>query len=142
MTEIKEIKNEKSNSKKRKDSILIVDDEYSIRMTSKEFLNSKGFVAYAAHMADDALEILNEIEVDLVITNVNMPGMNGLELTRLVKDRYSACVIILTGHQEACTQEDAQRAGADDLLYKPATLEDLLDSINDILAKKNSKISG
>jgi two-component system cell cycle response regulator len=142
MAETKEIKKEKSNLKKRKDCILIVDDEHSIREVLKEFLNSKSFVAHAVPMADDAIEILNTIEVDLVITNVNMPGMDGLELTRLIKDRYSARVIILTGYRKGCTQEDAHRAGADDLLYKPATLKELLSSINRILNKKNSEISG
>jgi DNA-binding response OmpR family regulator len=138
MAEINETKKQKSDSRKRKHSILIVDDDHSIREVLKEFLNSKGFVAHAASMADEAIEILNAIEVDLVITNVNMPGMDGLELTRLIKDRHSARVIILTGYREGCTQEDAQRAGADDLLYKPATLIELLSNINRILNRKNS----
>lgn len=122
----------KSNSKKGEGTILIVDDDHSIRRVLKEFLNSKGFVAHAASMAENALEILNEIEVDLVITNINMPGMNGLELIRLIKDRYSSHVIIFTGYRKTCTQEDALRVGADALFYKPAKLKDLLNSVNKI----------
>ena len=100
---------EESNLKKGKDTILIVDDDYSIRRVLREFLNSKGFVVHAVSMAEEALEILNEIEVDLVITNIRMPGMDGLELTRLIKDRYSSRVIIMTGYREARTQEEALR---------------------------------
>jgi DNA-binding response OmpR family regulator len=135
MAEDKEIKTEKSNSKKGEGTILIVDDEISIREVLREFLNSKGFVAHAVPVAKEALAILNEMDVDLVITNVNMPGMNGLELTRLIKDRYSSHVIILTGYRETCTLEDAHRVGADALLYKPATLIELLININRILKK-------
>ena len=133
MAEDKDIKTIKSKSKRGKGTILIVDDELSIREVLKEFLISKGFVAHAASMAEEALEILNEIEVDLVITNINMPGMNGLELTRLIKDRYSSHVIILTGYRETCTHEDALRVGADALFYKPAKLKELLESINRML---------
>ena len=118
-----------------KGTVLIVDDDHSIRRVLREFLNSKGFVAHAASLAEEALEVLNEIEVDLVITNINMPGMNGFELTRLIKDRFQSHVIILTGYRETCTQEDARHIGADDLLYKPAKLKDLLDSINRVLKK-------
>ena len=133
MAEDKIIKIGKSKSKKGKGTILIVDDEPSICLVLKEFLISKGFVAHAASMADEALEILNRIEVDLVITNVNMPGMNGLELTRLIKDRYSSHVIILTGYRETCTHENALRVGADALFYKPVKLKDLLRSVNKII---------
>ena len=135
MLEGKETKALKSNLKKGEGSILIVDDDHSIRQVLREFLNSKGFVAHAVSVAEEALAILKEIEVDLVITNVNMPGMNGLELTRLIKDRYSSHVIILTGYRETCTVEDAHRVGADALLYKPATLIELLTNINRILNK-------
>jgi YesN/AraC family two-component response regulator len=84
-------------------------------------------------VAEEALEILNGIEVDLVITNINMPGMNGLELTQLIKNRYDLNVVILTGYRKTCTREDALRVGADALFYKPAKLKDLLESINRIL---------
>jgi CheY-like chemotaxis protein len=137
MVEDKIIKIEKLNIKRCKGTILIVDDEPSIRSVLQEFLKSKGFIAHAAALAEDAIEILNEIVVDLVITNINMPGMNGLELTRLIKDRYTSHVIIFTGYRKTCTQEDAHRVGADALFYKPAKLKDLLESINRVLGNCN-----
>jgi len=88
MAEDKEIKTEKSNLKKGEGTILIVDDDLSIRRVLKEFLNSKGFEAHTAPLAGDAIEISNETNFDLVITNIRMPGMDGLELTRLIKSRY------------------------------------------------------
>lgn len=136
MTEDKITIAEKPESTKRKATLLIVDDDHAIRRVLKEFLNSKGFVAIAASLAEEAIEILNEIEVDLVITNINMPGMDGLELTRLIKRRYASDVIIMTGYH-SYTIEDAGRIGADDLLHKPAELVDLLDSVNRILDRPN-----
>ena len=124
---------EKSNLRTGKGTILIVDDDYSIRRAFREFLNSKGFVAHAVSVAEEALAILKEMEVDLVITDLHMPGMDGLELTRLIKERTSSHVIIMTGYREALTQEDAHRVGADDLVYKPVALLELLIRINRIL---------
>ena len=112
-----------------KDTILIVDDDLAIRRVLKEFLNSKGFEAHAASLAEEAIEILNRIKVNLVITNIRMPGMDGLKLTRLIKNRYDSDVIIMTGYH-SFKYEEAIRIGASDLLHKPAKLEDLLDSIN------------
>jgi YesN/AraC family two-component response regulator len=117
-----------------KGTILIVDDELAICLVLKEVLNSKGFEAHTASLADEAIEILNEIKVDIVITNIRMPGMDGIELTRLIKGKYDSDVIIMTGYH-SFKYEEAIRIGASDLLHKPAKLEDLLKSINKILAK-------
>jgi DNA-binding NtrC family response regulator len=116
-----------------KGTILIVDDELAICLVLKEVLNSKGFEAHTASLADEAIEILNEIKVDIVITNIRMPGMDGIELTRLIKGKYDSDVIIMTGYH--IRYEEAIRLGASDLLHKPAKLEDLLASINRILEK-------
>ncbi len=124
---------EKSNSRRGEGTILIVDDDYSIRRAFREFLISKGFVAHAVSAAEEALAVLKEMQVDLVVTDLNMPGMDGFELTRLIKKRYSSHVIIMTGYREARTQEDAHRVGADDLIYKPVALVELLIRIIRVL---------
>ena len=117
-----------------KGTILIIDDEPSIRRVLLEFLVSKGFKALSASFAEEALAILSEIKVDIVITNLRMPGMGGEELTKLIKERYDSQVIIMTGYH-SFKYDDAVRAGASDLLHKPAKLQDLMESINRI---KNS----
>ena len=133
MTKGKNTRAEKPEPEKRKATILVVDDELSIRRVLKEVLNSKGFETHSASCAEAGLEILNEIKVDIVITNIWMPGMDGIELTRLIKGRYDSDVIIMTGYH--IRYEEAIRLGASDLLHKPAKLEDLLVSINKILDK-------
>ena len=132
MTEDKIAGTEKPEPEKAKGTILIVDDEPSICLILKEFLSLNGFVAHTASMADEALQILDNIDVKLVITNIRMPGMDGLELTRLIKRRYTSDVIIMTGYH-CYTIEEAARIGADDLFHKPVKLENLLSSVARIL---------
>jgi YesN/AraC family two-component response regulator len=134
MIENIESKPERSDLWKRKGAILIVDDEYLICQICKSYLDSKGFEMHTASSAGSGLEILNRIRVDLVITNIRMPGMDGFELTRLIKSQYNSDVIIMTGYH-SFKYEEAIRIGASDLLHKPVTLEDLLKSINKILNK-------
>lgn len=123
---------QKQKPERAKATILIVDDEPSICLVLKKFLSLNGFVAHTASMAEEAIEILNAIAVDLVITNIRMPGMDGLELTRLIKRKYASDVIIMTGYH-SYTSEEAGRIGADDLLHKPAELVDLLNRVTRIL---------
>jgi two-component system response regulator HydG len=120
--------------KKRSAAILVVDDDLPICRVLKEFLTSKGFVTRTVHLAEEALWALNEIEFDLVITNIRMPGIDGILLTRLVRRWYASDVIIMTGYHEF-TIKDAARAGAVDLLHKPVKLTDLLNSVNIILGR-------
>ena len=132
MAEGLDIKTEKSDLRKGKPTILIVDDELSICRVLQEFLNTKGFETHVAPFVAPALEILDKTKIDLVITNIWMPGMDGLEFTRLIKNRYDSDVIIMTGYH-SYTFEEAIRIGASDLLHKPVKLEDLLNSIKKIL---------
>jgi len=134
MIESTEFKTIRPDLWKGKGTILIVDDEVPICRVLKELLNSKGFDTHSASSAAAGLEILNKIKVDIVITNIWMPGMNGIELTRLIKGKYNSDVIIMTGYH-SFKYEEAIRIGASDLLHKPVTLEDLLKSINKILNK-------
>jgi DNA-binding NtrC family response regulator len=132
-----QITNARSDLSKEKGIILIVDDERSIRRVLQEFLNLKGLETHAASSAEAGPEILNQLRVDLVITNIRMPGMNGLEFTRLIKDRYNSDVIIMTGYH-SYTFNESIRIGAGDLLHKPVKLKDLLNSINKTNHLKNA----
>jgi two-component system chemotaxis response regulator CheY len=73
--------------------------------------------------------------VGIVITNIHMPGMNGLDLTKRIRDPYGLDVITTTGDRESCTHEDAIRCDTAELFYKPFKQKDLLKSVNRILDK-------
>jgi DNA-binding NtrC family response regulator len=126
----------KNHPAKNKQSILVVDDDLSTCEVYKYLFDSKGFESHIALSAEEALGIINKYNVDIVTTNINMPGMNGFELTQAIKRTTELNVIIVTGNREGCTYEEASRVGASDLFYKPVKLKDLLNSVNRLLRKR------
>jgi len=99
----------------------------------REYLTSNGFEVHVAYCALEALEILDKTKVDLVITNIRMPGINSLEFTRLIRDKYDLNVIVQTGYSSSYVHEEAIRAGASEMLCKPLKPKDLCKAIERIL---------
>jgi diguanylate cyclase (GGDEF)-like protein len=97
------------------------------------FLEKSGFQSFTAISAEAALDILKDQEIGIVLTDVKLPGMNGLELTKIIKHNYNADVIIMTGYSLDYSIEEAMTRGASDLIIKPIRLEDLLLRINVVL---------
>jgi DNA-binding NtrC family response regulator len=107
-----------------KHRILVVDDDAAIRETLQEHLASEGYDVAAAGSAEQALNRLAEFDPALVISDVRMPGMTGIELTARVREaRPHTHVIVITAHEDLETAVGAMRAGAFDLLVKPLDLE-------------------
>ncbi|AHC14342.1 sigma-54-dependent transcriptional regulator [Salinispira pacifica] len=106
--------------------ILVVDDEKNIREGLGKSLELDGYETVLAEDGTSALNIMEEDEIDLVITDLKMPGMSGDELLRrVVSDWPSVSVIILTGHGTIETAVQSMRNGAFDFLTKPVNLERL-----------------
>jgi len=116
--------------------ILVADDERRIADTLVLILNSKGYKAEAAHDGISALEICQQRVPDLLLTDVVMPGMNGIELAIAIRQQFIACQILLfSGHAETSEiLQDARRRGFDfELLAKPLHPEQLLRKIKELL---------
>ncbi len=126
-------------SENLKSKILIVEDDEAIRELIHVFLEKSGFEAFTAITAEAAVEILEKKNVGIVLTDINLPGMNGLELTKIVKQDYDADVIIMTGFSLEYSIEEAMARGASDLIIKPIRLEDLLLRINVVLKNRSEK---
>ena len=126
----------KTHPAKNIKSILVVDDDLSICQVYEYFFESACFEAHIALSAKEAFGILNKHNVDIVITNINMPGMNGFELTKIIKRDTELDVIIVTGYRERCSSEEAKSVGASALFYKPVKLKDLLNTVNRLLRKR------
>jgi putative two-component system response regulator len=110
--------------------ILIVDDEPSLRITLTAFLKIEGYEAFNAASAKAALEFLESNTVDVVVTDIIMPGMTGIELM----DRIRALsqdirVIVMTGEPTVETAVSAVKHGASDYLAKPVRREDFLHAV-------------
>ena len=80
-----------------KKRILVVDDDRFVRDVLVRFFSISGYEALPAGSGEEALGVLRENKVDLVVTDVNMPGMDGLELTRRIRDSFGIDVIVMTG---------------------------------------------
>jgi DNA-binding NtrC family response regulator len=103
--------------------ILIVDDDAAIRETLAEHLAAEGYETCVAESAEQALNRLHEFDPAIVISDVRMGGMTGIELTARVRDaRPETHVVVITAHEDMETAVGAMRAGAFDLLVKPLDL--------------------
>jgi DNA-binding NtrC family response regulator len=119
--------------------VMIVDDDAELVSALKERLTLRGFVAEGVTTGADALELLEDRPWDVVLLDVMMPGLGGLEVIRQIKmDWPDLEVILLTGHGSVKSLEEGMAAGAFDYLMKPVKIDDLVR----ILTAAGSKGSG
>jgi len=111
-------------------NVLLVDDEKHFREILVKRLGQRGIVALQASDGEEALRLLEEKPVDVIVMDVKMPKMNGIETLRHIKERYPASeVIMLTGHASTRDGVDGIKSGAFDYLTKPIEFEQLLRKI-------------
>jgi diguanylate cyclase (GGDEF)-like protein len=118
-------------------SILIVDDELGVRDSMQEFIEMAGFKPAIASSAEEAIELIGSNSIQVIITDIMLPGMGGLELTRLVKKEYDADVIVMTGYSGDYSYEEAINMGASDFVIKPVRLEELLLRLKRVLKERD-----
>ena len=106
--------------------ILVVDDEPQITRVLRTSLSSQGYDIRVANDGETALEIMKDWTPDLVITDLSMPNMDGLELCRTLRLSTKIPIIVLSVKGEERTKVQALDAGADDYVTKPFGIEELL----------------
>ena len=117
--------------------ILIVDDEHSIRFTLKKFLENEGFEVNAVEEAGSALELIKNKNFDVVISDILMPKITGVELLhRILKVRPRVKVIMITGEPNVATAAEALRLGACDYLFKPVNKQSVVKAVKNALKIK------
>jgi response regulator RpfG family c-di-GMP phosphodiesterase len=123
---------------KNKGVILVVDDEFSIREILSDVLSNEGFTIYTAENGIEALKIIQESTPDLVITDMKMPKMGGMELLYQINSmRNRVITIMMTGFATVETAVEAIKKGAYDYIMKPFQFSDLLRVIEHALEKKH-----
>lgn len=115
--------------------VLVVDDEPQIRRVLRTTLNAKGYEVSAARSGEDALESLRENRVDLVLLDMNMPGIGGLETCREIRANSDVAIIMLTVRDSEGDKVAALDAGADDYITKPFGTPELLARIRAALRR-------
>ena len=124
------------NNKKH---ILVVDDDNRIRDLLKEYLNDNKYIVSTADNADNAKIKLDQFKFDLLVLDVMMPGQNGYDLTKEIKEKINVPIILLTAKGEVENRIKGLELGVDDYLGKPFEPKELLLRINNVI-KKNIKI--
>jgi putative nucleotidyltransferase with HDIG domain len=113
------------------EKILVVDDEEMIRDLCEHILSAEGYMVTAVSNATDALRELGRSAADLLITDIKMPGMDGLELFEKVKEQNQEIVtVFITGHGTLDTAIESLMRGVDAFVLKPFTQEELLGAVD------------
>lgn len=115
--------------------LLVVDDDERIRGLLQKFLMRHGFLVTIARDGAQARRLLQGLEFDMIILDVMMPGIDGIALTRELRETLSAPIMLLTARGETASRIDGLEAGADDYLSKPFEPKELLLRINAILRR-------
>ena len=113
--------------------ILVVEDDVDFLKTLMEFLNESGFETISANSAEEAEEILKKKEINLVLTDIKLPGMDGIKLAKNIKKKYNLGVIVMTAYSFEYSFEDVIKNGANDLIFKPFKFNELLLRIKKVI---------
>lgn len=110
--------------------VLVVDDEGANRYSVSKTLQRVGYVVDEASSGEEALDHVDKQEFDVVLTDIRMQGIDGIELLRRIKDASpDAIVILMTGYASLGTAVEALRLGAHDYLIKPSSSQDIRSSV-------------
>ncbi|HPY96115.1 MAG TPA: response regulator [Candidatus Cloacimonadota bacterium] len=110
-----------------KQKILVLDDEGAIRLLLKKLFERKGFEVIEAASAEEAQEILQKEMIQIMFFDINLPGMNGIELCRLVKRQHPTDIIhAMTGYSSLFELATIREAGFEDYFVKPLKLDAVL----------------
>jgi two-component system KDP operon response regulator KdpE len=121
-----------------KSRILVVDDEAQITRVLRTTLSSHGHAIRSAADGDEALQVMKEWNPDLVITDLGMPNMDGLELCRHIRTKSQVPIIVLSVRGQETTKVAALDAGADDFVTKPFSLNELLARVRAALRRAST----
>ncbi|MBW2010158.1 MAG: response regulator [Deltaproteobacteria bacterium] len=117
--------------------MMLVDDEERYLSTTKKLLAKKGFDVLTAPSGADALDKLWKNNIHVVILDVKMPGMDGMETLKEIKKQFPLVeVIMLTGHATVESAVDGLKSGATDYLMKPADIDELIGKAEEAFAKR------
>ena len=117
--------------------ILVVDDEDIVRTSCSRTLSPEGYEVRLAKNGAEGLKMASEERFDLVLTDLKMPDMDGIEVLRIIKEQWpETAVIIVTGYQTVDTAVKAIKLGAYDYIEKPFTPDALITAVREALTNK------
>ena len=123
-------------------SILLVEDDSEIARLLGMLLSSEGYAFQHIARGDQAVEAIQDMQPDIVLLDVMLPGMNGVDVCRAVRSFYQGAILMLTACEDDITEIAALNVGADDYLVKPVRPHVLLARLNSLLRRvSNASLS-
>jgi two-component system, OmpR family, alkaline phosphatase synthesis response regulator PhoP len=119
-------------------TILIVEDEASIRTVARAYLDQAGYRVLLAETGPAGLDLARRERPDLVILDLNLPGMDGMEVAARLREESDVFILILTARSEEADRVAGLRIGADDYLTKPFSPRELVARVEAILRRRRS----
>ena len=116
-------------------SILVVDDDLRICELLETVLKEESYQVYIANDGERALEILSDVSIDLLLLDVMMPKLNGIQTARQVSKRFSTPILMLTALDDESSKIESFTAGADQYLPKPFSVPELLMRLKSMLRR-------
>ena len=123
-----------------KGKILVIDDEDIVLISCKRALLPEGFEVKTAQNGIEGLKMIEEERFDLVFTDLKMPDIDGMEVLRIIKQRWPETgVIIITGYQTVDSAVKAIKLGAYDYIEKPFTPDGIINAVNSALEERKKE---
>ena len=119
--------------------ILIVDDDQELRDTLREYFEISGFVVYSVADGEGMRRVVAQSPVDIVLMDVNLPGEDGLELTRELRSSRNIGIVMLTGAGQTVDRIIGLEVGADDYVVKPFDPREVLARVKSVLRRIQSQ---
>jgi len=130
---------EQDNRTETRPRLLVVDDDRKITSALKRSLSYEGYAVEAANSGSEALQLARETRPDLVVLDIMMPGIDGMEVCRLLRRSDDVPILMLTAKDEITDRVAGLDAGADDYLVKPFAFEELLARIRALLRRREPR---
>ena len=121
--------------------ILIVEDEVKIREELKTFLKNNGYEILTINNFENTLDQIKKLEIDLILIDINIPGINGMHLCREIRKTSKIPIIIVTSRDTEMDELLCMNYGADDFITKPYNMQILLAHIEAVLKRSKPEIS-
>ncbi|MDD3117333.1 MAG: response regulator, partial [Victivallaceae bacterium] len=140
-------KDKKKHSSDKEERILIVDDTPATLELLERNLSPVGYRILKASNVDEALRVIDRFPVDLVITDIKMPGLSGVHLARHIRENHhDMAVMIITAYPSVKGAVEAVKTGAEEYLAKPFTSEELLSAVTrtlrNLYVRRTARASG
>ncbi|MFT4112000.1 response regulator transcription factor [Silvibacterium sp.] len=121
--------------------VLVVDDETQITRVLRTALSAQGYDVRTANDPEEALHLFGEWSPDLIITDLMMPGMTGVELCRAVRTRSKVPILVLSVREQERSKIEALDAGADDYVTKPFSIQELMARVRAHLRRAPERVT-